>query len=141
MILDRIRKAFKQAGLRDISNGSIEMWTTASPVALSRFVKALYSVPCVLFIAGSQGSVEIIIVDTDDMDVDDSEAQDAYVQGLLIEVSRYVSADKDPNKESVYVFTWSVYESTVADLDNSSVYEFSLDSKDLLAEFKRYLVK
>ena len=141
MLLERIRKAFKQSGLRDISNGSIEMWTTASPVVLSRFAKALYRVPCVLFIAGNQGSVEIIIVDSEDMDVDDSEAADAYVQGLLVEVSRYVPADKDPNKESVYVFTWSVYESTVADLDYSSAYEFSLDSKDLLSEFKRYLVK
>lgn len=141
MFLERIRKAFKQAGLRDISNGSIEMWTTASPVALSRFVKALYSVPCVLFTAGSQGSVEIVIVDSEDMDVDDSEAEDAYVQGILVEVSRYVPANKDPNKDSVYVFTWSVYESTVADLDNSSDLEFSLDSKDLMDEFKRYLVK
>ena len=141
MILESIRKTFKQSGLRDISNGSVEMWTTASPVALNRFVRELNRLPYVFFTAGASGSVEIIIVDSEDMDVDDSEAEDAYVQGILVEVSRYAPADKDPNKESVYVFTWSVYESTVADLDYSNGFEILPDVTDLMSEFKRYLEK
>ena len=141
MLLDSIRKAFKQSGLRDISNGSIEMWATASPVALNRFVRELNRLPCVFFTAGASGSVDIIIVDSEDVDVDDSEAEDAYVQGILVEVSRYAPADKDPSKESVYVFTWSVYESTVADLDYSNEFEILPDATGLMTEFKRYLEK